>query len=112
MTLAVCDRKVDLLDWQNLLEINRSISKLFLVPDLKVSNYEYIPSPTNAPFNHFLFLSVFFFDSVTAKCCEDVYNTIYKASSIILLKVRPISAQFISIPVFCWFIWAAVELTV
>lgn len=27
--------QVDLLDWQNLLEINRSLSKLFVVPDLK-----------------------------------------------------------------------------
>lgn len=32
----VCGREVDLLDWCNLLEINRSLSKLFVVPDLKV----------------------------------------------------------------------------
>ena len=31
-----CYSKVDLLDWQNLLEINNSLSKLFQVPDLKV----------------------------------------------------------------------------
>ncbi|KAK7465927.1 hypothetical protein BaRGS_00037537, partial [Batillaria attramentaria] len=29
------NQEVDLLDWHNLLEINRSLSKLFLIPDLK-----------------------------------------------------------------------------
>ncbi|KAK6190789.1 hypothetical protein SNE40_002578 [Patella caerulea] len=35
-----CDGEVDLLDWDNLLEINMSLSKLFVVPNLKTCRIE------------------------------------------------------------------------
>ena len=38
--ITLCYRQVDFLDWDNLLEVNMSLSKLFVVPDTQVRTHD------------------------------------------------------------------------